>query len=83
MAESTYDVIIVGGGIGGTVLALSLGLQKRRVLVLEKDLKSIPNQRPEILAKATLQAFDRLGVGKRILSKALKFAILPRVLFLN
>jgi len=70
MAESTYDVIIVGGGIGGTVLALALGLQKRRVLVLEKDLKSIPNQRPEILAKVTLQAFDRLGVGQRILSEA-------------
>jgi glycerol-3-phosphate dehydrogenase len=35
--NETFDVIIVGGGIYGAMLALETGLRNKRVLLLEKD----------------------------------------------
>ncbi len=62
--------MIVGGGIGGAVLALVLGQRGHRVMLLERDLNPHAIGRPEILAQATMDVFDQLGVGERIKQEA-------------
>src|SRR5206468_3490949 len=56
----TYDFLIVGGGIGGAVLANLLGRRGRRVLVLEKARAPAPQNRPEILWPATVDVLRTL-----------------------
>ncbi len=70
MVESRADCVIVGGGIGGAVLALILGRAGKHVVVLERELKPQAGGRPEILARSTIQIFNELGVIKRILGEA-------------
>lgn len=62
--------MIVGGGIGGAVLALTLGRAGRRVLILEREASPPAIARPEILAGATMDVFERLGVGEQIRREA-------------
>lgn len=64
------DVLIVGGGIGGAVLALALGRQGWRVRVLEREPSQPRPARPEILYEPTLMALDRLGIGDRLRDEA-------------
>jgi 2-polyprenyl-6-methoxyphenol hydroxylase-like FAD-dependent oxidoreductase len=49
------DFLIVGGGIGGAVLANLLTRRGKRVLILEKDRTRPPQNRPEILWPATVK----------------------------
>jgi 2-polyprenyl-6-methoxyphenol hydroxylase-like FAD-dependent oxidoreductase len=56
----TIDFLIVGGGIGGAVLANLLGRRGKRVLVLEKSLTPAPQNRPEILWPATVEVLRTL-----------------------
>jgi 2-polyprenyl-6-methoxyphenol hydroxylase-like FAD-dependent oxidoreductase len=53
------DFVIVGGGIGGAVLASLLGRGGRQCLVLEKG-SALPIPRPEILWPATVALLSRL-----------------------
>ncbi len=55
-----FDFVIVGGGIGGAVLANLLGRRGRRVLVLEKATAPTPQARPEMLWPATVAALRTL-----------------------
>jgi 2-polyprenyl-6-methoxyphenol hydroxylase-like FAD-dependent oxidoreductase len=57
-----FDVVVVGAGIGGAVLALDLGRRGRSVAVVERE--SVPARiaRPEILWGATLRALEPYGV---------------------
>ena len=64
------DCIVVGGGIGGAVLALALGQRGYRVVVFERELVPQGTARPEILAKSTMETFQRLGVADRMLKEA-------------
>jgi 2-polyprenyl-6-methoxyphenol hydroxylase-like FAD-dependent oxidoreductase len=57
------DFLIVGGGIGGTVLAHRLGRMGRRVLVLEKNRGGPGLVRPEILWPATVARLKSLETG--------------------
>jgi len=61
-----FDVVIVGAGIGGAVLALDLGRRGWRVALVERE--SVPPRivRPEILWGATLRALDSYGVAEAI-----------------
>jgi 2-polyprenyl-6-methoxyphenol hydroxylase-like FAD-dependent oxidoreductase len=54
------DFLIVGGGIGGAVLANLLGRRGKRVLVLEKGGPVYPQSRPEILWPATVSLLREL-----------------------
>jgi 2-polyprenyl-6-methoxyphenol hydroxylase-like FAD-dependent oxidoreductase len=54
------DFLIVGGGIGGAVLANLLGRRGKSVLVLEKSRTPIPQNRPEGLWPATVEVLRTL-----------------------
>ena len=54
------DFLIVGGGIGGAVVANLLGRRGKRVLVLEKSRAAAPQMRPEILWPATVHVLRSL-----------------------
>src|SRR5262245_61418138 len=54
------DFLIVGGGIGGAVLANLLGRRGKNVLVLEKNRTTAPQTRPEILWPATVKVLRAL-----------------------
>jgi len=45
-----FDVVVVGGGLGGATLARSMALQGARVLVLERDYQFKDRLRGEFLA---------------------------------
>lgn len=54
------DFLIVGTGIGGSVLANLLVRSGRRVVILERDLAPVPRARPEILWPATVRFLESL-----------------------
>jgi 2-polyprenyl-6-methoxyphenol hydroxylase-like FAD-dependent oxidoreductase len=54
------DFLIVGGGIGGAVLANLLGRHGKRVLVLERKRTPVGVPRPEILWPATVEVLRSL-----------------------
>ena len=55
------DFLIVGAGIGGTVLAELLGRSRKKVLVLEKETAAPQWVRPEILWPATVRSLFSLA----------------------
>ena len=56
----TYDFIIVGGGIGGAVLANLVGHQGRRAVVLEREAGPVNRVRPEVLWPRTADTLRAL-----------------------
>src|SRR5438093_5313406 len=61
-----FDVVIVGAGIGGAVLALDLGRRGWRVALVERESSPPPIARPEVLWGATLRALEPYGVAEAI-----------------
>jgi 2-polyprenyl-6-methoxyphenol hydroxylase-like FAD-dependent oxidoreductase len=61
-----FDVVIVGAGIGGAVLALDLGRRGWRVALVERESAPPRIARPEILWGATLRALEVYGVADAI-----------------
>ncbi|MBI3611310.1 MAG: FAD-dependent monooxygenase [Nitrospirae bacterium] len=60
------DVVIVGGGMGGLVLALSLARMGRTVAVVERQAKLAPYARGELLQPNGLRILDRLGLSEKL-----------------
>ena len=63
--EST-DVIIIGGGMGGLVLALALAGLGRKVAVVERQIQPAPYARGELLQPNGLRILDRLGLSEQL-----------------
>ena len=61
-----FDVVIVGAGIGGAVLALDLGRRGWRVALVERESAPPRIARPEILWGATVRALERYDLGDAI-----------------
>ena len=64
------DVVIVGAGIGGAVLALDLGRRGWRVALVERETVPPRIARPEILWSTTTDALERYGVADAIRERA-------------
>jgi 2-polyprenyl-6-methoxyphenol hydroxylase-like FAD-dependent oxidoreductase len=65
-----FDVVIVGAGIGGAVLALDLGRRGWHVALVERE-SAPPNiARPEILWSPTTSALERYGIAGAIRERA-------------
>jgi 2-polyprenyl-6-methoxyphenol hydroxylase-like FAD-dependent oxidoreductase len=61
-----FDVVIVGAGIGGAVLALDLGRRGWRVALVEREGAPPRIARPEILWGATLRALEPYDVAEAV-----------------
>ena len=63
VSETTYDIIVIGSGVLGTALCVSLARSGRKVLVVERDL-SPPHSRivGELLQPGGCLSLDKLGL---------------------
>jgi 2-polyprenyl-6-methoxyphenol hydroxylase-like FAD-dependent oxidoreductase len=64
--QKRTDVIIVGGGIAGLMLAMILGRQGIRVTLVEKNKELVAHQRGEILQPNGLKILAELGILEEI-----------------
>ena len=68
--DMRFDVVIVGAGIGGAVLALDLGRRGWRIALVERESAPPKIARPEILWSPTTNALERYGVADAIRERA-------------
>ena len=66
-----YDVIIIGGGPVGVALAIELGLQNIRTLIIEKHTNPHRSTRAQSLSARTMEFFLRWGIDKQLENKVL------------
>ena len=64
-----YDVLICGAGVGGLALAIALGQQGYRVLLVDKQSKETLVHRGEFLQPRTLQILQNWEVLSTLLAK--------------
>lgn len=77
-----HPVVVVGAGPVGLSLAIDLAQHGQRVLLLDNDHKLSVGSRALCFAKRTLEIFDRLGVGQRLVDKGVSWNV-GRVFFQN
>jgi 3-(3-hydroxy-phenyl)propionate hydroxylase len=75
-----HPVVVVGAGPVGLSLAIDLAQRGQRVLLLDNDHKLSAGSRAICFAKRTLEIFDRLGVGQRLVDKGVSWNV-GRVFF--
>lgn len=74
-APSRYPVAIIGAGPIGLAMAIDLALKDVPTVVLDdNDVVSV-GSRAICWSKRTLEIFDRLGVGKRMLDKGITWKV--------
>ena len=66
-------VVIVGAGPVGLALAIDMAQRGVRVLLLDNDHKLSSGSRAICFAKRTLEIFDRLGPGERMVRKGVSW----------
>ena len=64
-----HAVVVVGAGPVGLSLAIDLAQRGRQVLLLDNDNRLSTGSRAICFAKRTLEIWDRLGVGDRMVAK--------------
>ena len=72
-APVRHPVVVVGAGPVGLSLAIDLALQQVPVVVLDNDDRPSTGSRAICFAKRTLEIFDRLGVGSRLVDKGVSW----------
>jgi 2-polyprenyl-6-methoxyphenol hydroxylase-like FAD-dependent oxidoreductase len=64
MAQKTYDIITVGGGLGGSALAKAMAEHGARVLVLEREEQFKDRVRGEFMATWGVAEARKLGIDQ-------------------
>ena len=70
-----HRVIVVGAGPVGLTLAIDLARQGVAVVVLDDDCRLSVGSRAICFAKRTLEIWDRLGVGQRMVDKGVSWNV--------
>src|SRR5215475_7327317 len=68
-----HPVVVVGAGPVGLTLAIDLAQQEVPVVLLDNDDRLSTGSRAICFAKRTLEIFDRLGVGDRMVAKGVSW----------
>ncbi len=74
-AGARHPVVVVGAGPVGLSLAIDLAMQGLPVLLLDDDDRLSTGSRAICFAKRTLEIFDRLGCGDRIVAKGVSWHV--------
>jgi 3-(3-hydroxy-phenyl)propionate hydroxylase len=74
-APARHPVVIVGAGPVGLALAVDLALREVPVVLLDNDNTVSTGSRAICFAKRTLEVFDRLGCGDRMVDKGVSWNI--------
>lgn len=70
-----YPVVVVGAGPIGLSLAIDLAQQGVAVVLLDNDDRLSTGSRAICFAKRTLEIFDRLGCGDRMVDKGVSWSV--------
>jgi 3-(3-hydroxy-phenyl)propionate hydroxylase len=70
-----HPVIVVGAGPVGLSLAIDLAQRGTRVVLLDNDNTLSTGSRAICFAKRTLEVFDRLGCGQRMVDKGVSWNV--------
>ncbi|MDQ0572925.1 3-(3-hydroxy-phenyl)propionate hydroxylase [Variovorax paradoxus] len=70
-----HPVVIVGAGPVGLTLAIDLALREIPVVLLDNDNTLSSGSRAICFAKRTLEVFDRLGCGDRMVDKGVSWHV--------
>lgn len=80
--HARHPVVVVGAGPVGLTMALDLAAKGHRVVVLDDDTSLSKGSRAICFAKRTLDIWDRLGVGSRMMEKGVSWNV-GKVFFRN
>ncbi|QTB99556.1 FAD-dependent oxidoreductase [Alcaligenes sp. SORT26] len=81
-SHTRHPVVVVGAGPVGLTMALDLAAKGHRVVVLDDDTSLSKGSRAICFAKRTLDIWDRLGVGSRMMDKGVSWNV-GKVFFRN
>lgn len=70
-----HPIVVVGAGPVGLSLAIDLAQRGQRVVVLDSDHRLSSGSRAICFAKRTLEIWDRLGVGQRMVDKGVSWSV--------
>ena len=73
--SARHPVIVVGAGPVGLALAIDLAQRGTRVVLLDNDNTLSTGSRAICFAKRTLEIFDRLGCGQRMVDKGVSWQV--------
>ncbi len=74
-APARHPVVVVGAGPVGLSLAIDLAQRGTRVVLLDNDNTLSTGSRAICFAKRTLEIFDRLGCGQRMVDKGVSWKV--------
>lgn len=80
--HARHPVVVVGAGPVGLTLALDLAAKGHQVVILDDDTSLSKGSRAICFAKRTLDIWDRLGVGSRMMDKGVSWNV-GKVFFRN
>jgi len=73
--DSRHRVVVVGAGPVGLTAALDLAQRGNQVVVIDDDCRLSTGSRAICFAKRTLDVWDRLGVGQRMVDKGVSWNV--------